>query len=56
MHTANRRIATEIEKLRKTPSSMFYAYAMDDDIFEWHFTLRGVEGSPFEDGLYHGKI
>lgn len=23
---------------------------------EWHFTLRGPPDSPFEGGLYHGRI
>lgn len=26
------------------------------NIFEWHFTLRGAQGSEFESGLYHGRI
>ena len=47
MHKANRRITTEIEKLKKHPSDMFYAYPLDDNIYEWHFTLRGMINSPF---------
>jgi len=27
-----------------------------DDLFEWHFTIRGQKGSDFEGGLYHGRI
>ncbi|KOS14820.1 non-canonical ubiquitin conjugating enzyme 1 [Malassezia pachydermatis] len=27
-----------------------------DNLFEWHFTLRGPQNTPFEYGLYHGKI
>lgn len=27
-----------------------------DNIFEWHFTLRGPRGTDFEGGVYHGKI
>ena len=22
----------------------------------WHFTVRGPKGSPFEGGVYHGRI
>lgn len=27
-----------------------------DNLFEWHFTVRGPSDSPFENGLYHGRI
>ena len=27
-----------------------------DDIFEWHFTIKGPEGSDFESGVYHGRL
>lgn len=27
-----------------------------DNIFEWHFTLRGPQGTEFESGSYHGRI
>jgi hypothetical protein len=27
-----------------------------DNIFEWHFTVRGPSGTPFEGGVYHGRI
>ncbi len=29
---------------------------LDSDLFEWHFTLRGVPNSSYADGLYHGRI
>lgn len=25
-------------------------------MLEWHFSFTGVKGSPYEEGLYHGKI
>lgn len=25
-------------------------------MFEWHFTLRGPTETPYEKGIYHGKI
>jgi len=25
-------------------------------MFEWHFTIRGAEGTEFEGGIYHGRI
>ena len=27
-----------------------------DNLFEWHFTIRGPPDSPFANGLYHGRI
>ena len=27
-----------------------------DDLFEWHFTIRGPKDTEFEGGLYHGRI
>ena len=29
---------------------------MPNDLFEWHFTFRGSEGTDYEGGLYHGRI
>lgn len=29
---------------------------MKDNFFCWHFSITGVEGSHFEEGLYHGRI
>ena len=27
-----------------------------DNLFEWHFTVRGPPDTEFESGLYHGRI
>lgn len=27
-----------------------------DNLFEWHFTIRGPADSEFEGGIYHGRI
>jgi len=35
---------------------MFFACPTEDNIFIWHFTLLGPDGSAYENGLYHGKI
>ena len=29
---------------------------IQDNLFEWHFTIRGPEGTEFEGGFYHGRI
>ena len=38
-----------------------YKYLFDflflqDNLFEWHFTIRGPEDTEFEGGIYHGRI
>ena len=51
-----RRIAAEVRDLAK-PSHRFTARPVrDDDLREWHFTLRGAPDSDFAGGLYHGRI
>ena len=47
---------TEAANLKKCPSDMFHAEPLEDDIYTWHFTLKGVQDSPYEGGLYHGEI
>lgn len=29
---------------------------MKKNLLEWHFSFTGIEGSNFEQGVYHGKI
>ncbi|EMR10378.1 hypothetical protein PNEG_01630 [Pneumocystis murina B123] len=49
-----RRILQEIRELQG--SKEVAATPREDNIFEWHFTIRGVPGSEFNGGRYHGKI
>eukprot|EP00160_Parvularia_atlantis_P016258 Unigene5067_Nuclearia_a/m.15542 Unigene5067_Nuclearia_a/g.15542 ORF Unigene5067_Nuclearia_a/g.15542 Unigene5067_Nuclearia_a/m.15542 type:complete len:317 (-) Unigene5067_Nuclearia_a:139-1089(-) len=53
---AVRRILKEAKELHDDPSDEFVARPLDDDIFEWHFTIRGPPETAFEGGLYHGRI
>jgi len=29
---------------------------MEDNLFEWHFTVRGPPETPYQGGVYHGRI
>ena len=29
---------------------------MQDNLFEWHFTILGPADTPFEGGRYHGRV
>ncbi|OQN97443.1 hypothetical protein B0A48_16602 [Cryoendolithus antarcticus] len=52
-----KRILREASELASSPSSDYAAAPLETDLFEWHFTLRGPPSpSPFEGGLYHGRI
>lgn len=55
-HSAVRRIMQEMRELRESPSSEYTADPLEDNVFEWHFSIRGPRESVFEQGLYHGRI
>ena len=42
--------------MMKDPSDDFVANPVKDDMFCWHFTIRGPTETEFEGGLYHGII
>jgi ubiquitin-conjugating enzyme E2 J1 len=46
----------ELSALNAQPGSLFQASPLETDLFEWHFTVRGPPDTPFEAGLYHGRI
>jgi ubiquitin-conjugating enzyme E2 J1 len=51
-----RRIMKEIKEMQAEKSTLYTAMPLDDNIFEWHFTVRGPRETDFEGGVYHGKI
>ncbi|CAK1550444.1 unnamed protein product [Leptosia nina] len=34
----------------------YCARPIEDNLFEWHFTVRGPPGTDFDGGIYHGRI
>ena len=36
--------------------SLFSLFFTQDNLFEWHFTVRGPPDTDFADGRYHGRI
>lgn len=47
----------EREKIdNEKPGEGFYAQPTKDCRHKWHFTLKGVPGTPYEGGLYHGLL
>ncbi|GLB35326.1 putative UBC-like protein [Lyophyllum shimeji] len=55
-NSAVKRIMQEAKELANDPSTDYSAAPLEDDIFEWHCTLRGPAGTDFEGGLYHFRI
>lgn len=61
------RIRREYEMIRNYPNENFtanpikvklyqYFFKLQDDLFTWHFTIRGPDDTEFEGGIYHGVI
>ena len=48
--------ARELQEISKSPAAFFAASPLESDLFEWHFTVRGPPDTPYEGGLYHGRI
>ena len=55
-HFAVKRINSELKDQLKNPSPNFTAEPLENDLFDWHFTLRGPKDSPYENGIYHGRL
>ncbi|KAF2838336.1 UBC-like protein [Patellaria atrata CBS 101060] len=52
-----KRILKEASELVSNPSLDFHAEPLEDNLFEWHFTLCGPPSpSPYAGGIYHGRI
>jgi len=52
---AVKRLMREAKELSEATSD-YYAQPLSDNLFEWHFTVRGPSDSEFDGGVYHGRI
>ncbi|GFY74972.1 ubiquitin-conjugating enzyme E2 J1 [Trichonephila inaurata madagascariensis] len=52
---AVKRLMREADEL-KYPTEEYFAQPLEDNLFEWHFTLSGPPNTEFEGGIYHGRI
>ncbi|KAH7694083.1 CBN-UBC-6 protein [Aphelenchoides avenae] len=50
-----KRLMKEAAELSE-PTDLFCAHPLEDNLFEWHFTVRGPPDTDFADGVYHGRI
>eukprot|EP01006_Ploeotia_vitrea_P017951 TRINITY_DN49195_c0_g1_i1.p1 TRINITY_DN49195_c0_g1~~TRINITY_DN49195_c0_g1_i1.p1 ORF type:complete len:286 (+),score=111.72 TRINITY_DN49195_c0_g1_i1:153-1010(+) len=53
---AVKRLMKELRQFEEEPSDEFVAYPLDDNLFVWHFTIKGPPDTEFEGGLYHGVV
>mmetsp|Transcript_21289 Transcript_21289/g.42214 ORF Transcript_21289/g.42214 Transcript_21289/m.42214 type:complete len:415 (+) Transcript_21289:54-1298(+) len=51
-----KRIFADVRELQEEGSGEYWAEPLEDNIFEWHFTIRGPKATDFEGGCYHGRI
>lgn len=50
-----KRLMREACELREATEE-YFAHPLEDNLFEWHFTVRGPPNTEFEGGFYHGRI
>jgi ubiquitin-conjugating enzyme E2 J1 len=53
---AVKRIVQELKEIQRDDSPDLAAEVLEDNIFEWHFAVRGAWESDFAGGIYHGRI
>ncbi|GAA6060147.1 hypothetical protein JCM10212_001444 [Sporobolomyces blumeae] len=51
-----RRLLQEASELSSDDSPDYTAAPLESDLFDWHFTIRGISGSQFDGGVYHGRM
>lgn len=52
---AVKRLLREAAELHE-PTRNYFAQPLEENLFEWHFTIRGPDDTPFSNGIYHGRI
>ncbi|CAN8018271.1 unnamed protein product [Ixodes persulcatus] len=52
---AVKRLMREAKELHDATEE-YFAQPLEDNLFEWHFTVRGPPESDFEGGVYHGRV
>lgn len=54
--TATARLKQDFLRLKKDPVPYIDAEPLPANILEWHYIVTGPEKTPFEGGIYHGKL
>ncbi|XP_062575047.1 ubiquitin-conjugating enzyme E2 J2-like [Saccostrea cucullata] len=54
--TATARLKQDYMRIMKDPVPYVRALPLPSNILEWHYIVTGPEKSPYEGGIYHGKL
>jgi ubiquitin-conjugating enzyme E2 J2 len=54
--TATQRLRQDYLRIHKDPVPYIVAHPLPTNILEWHYVVRGPEDSPYDGGIYHGKL
>ncbi|XP_060066439.1 ubiquitin-conjugating enzyme E2 J2-like [Ylistrum balloti] len=54
--TATGRLKQDYLRIMKDPVPYVKAIPLPSNILEWHYIVSGPEQSPYEGGIYHGKL
>jgi len=54
--TATARLKQDFMRIMKDPVPYIKASPVPSNILEWHYVVEGPEMSPYEGGMYHGKL
>lgn len=54
--TAVSRLRQDFLRLKKDPVPYIVAEPLPSNLLEWHYVVTGPEDSPYNGGLYHGKL
>nr|QBH73219.1 ubiquitin-conjugating enzyme E2 j2 [Brunneria borealis] len=55
-NSATARLKQDYLRLKKDPVPYVVAEPLPANILEWHYVVKGPENTPYEGGLYHGKL
>ncbi|CAI5441161.1 unnamed protein product [Caenorhabditis angaria] len=54
--TATMRLKKDYQRLLKEPVPFMQAAPLDSNILEWRYIIYGAPKTPYEGGIYHGKL
>ena len=53
---STKRLNRDMRLIREDPIPEIDVALNEDDILEWHFAIHGKEGTPYQGGVYHGRL
>ncbi|XP_076329833.1 ubiquitin-conjugating enzyme E2 J2-like isoform X1 [Tachypleus tridentatus] len=55
-NSATQRLKQDYIRIIKDPVPYVTAHPLPSNLLEWHYVVKGPEGTSYEGGLYHGKL